>query len=156
MADGAMKLSVVIPARNEAGSIGETVESSVTELELAGIPYEILVVDDASGDGTAEVVKAIAEGTIEWEQDPDFGYEIAVSVPGFPTEDNELLQPRHRYERTGRLDEYNAIVRRLKEERTAFLKSFPGLDSRIVDAVSTRADGRAAAAGRAASRISPS
>jgi len=77
MADGAMKLSVVIPARNEAGSIGETVESSVTELELAGIPYEILVVDDASGDGTAEVVKAIAE------QNPSVHYVRSHLPPGF-------------------------------------------------------------------------
>lgn len=56
-----MKLSVLIPAHNEADSIGETVERTVTELERAAIEYEILVVDDASGDGTAEVVSTIAE-----------------------------------------------------------------------------------------------
>jgi dolichol-phosphate mannosyltransferase len=56
-----MKLSVVIPAHNEVESIGETVESCVAELERCEIPYEILVVDDASGDGTAAVVNAIAE-----------------------------------------------------------------------------------------------
>lgn len=55
-----MKLSVVIPAHDEAESIGETVETSAAELERAGIEYEILVIDDASGDGTAEVVTAIA------------------------------------------------------------------------------------------------
>jgi phosphoenolpyruvate carboxykinase (ATP) len=85
---------------------------------------------------SSAVVKAIAEGTITWERDPDFGYEIAASVPGFPKEDGDLLQPRRRYEQTGRLDEYDAIVRRLKEERAVFLRSFPGLDARIVDAVS--------------------
>jgi dolichol-phosphate mannosyltransferase len=55
-----MKLSVVIPAHNEAESIGETVESTAAELERAGIDYEILVIDDASGDGTAQVVQAAA------------------------------------------------------------------------------------------------
>jgi dolichol-phosphate mannosyltransferase len=56
-----MKLSVLIPAHNEVGSIGETVESCVVELERTEIPYEILVIDDASGDGTAAVVDAIAK-----------------------------------------------------------------------------------------------
>jgi dolichol-phosphate mannosyltransferase len=56
-----MKLSVVIPAHNEAESIGETVEQAVAELERAGIEYEILVIDDASGDGTAQVVQQAAE-----------------------------------------------------------------------------------------------
>jgi dolichol-phosphate mannosyltransferase len=77
MADGGMKLSVVIPARNEVASIGETVGSSVSELESAGIPYEILVIDDASGDGTADVVVAIAE------QNPNVRYVRSHLPPGF-------------------------------------------------------------------------
>jgi dolichol-phosphate mannosyltransferase len=56
-----MKLSVLIPANNEAESVGETVETTVEELERAGIEHEILVIDDASGDGTGDVVQAIAE-----------------------------------------------------------------------------------------------
>ncbi len=56
-----MKLSVLIPANNEAESIGETVETTVAELERAGIEHEILVIDDASSDGTDAVVQAIAE-----------------------------------------------------------------------------------------------
>jgi dolichol-phosphate mannosyltransferase len=55
-----MKLSVVIPAHNEADSIGETVTRTLAELQRAGIDHEILVIDDASGDGTADVVAAIA------------------------------------------------------------------------------------------------
>ena len=61
LADAAMKLSVVIPAHNEAESIGETVRSTVAELELAQIDHEIVVIDDASSDGTAAVVEALAE-----------------------------------------------------------------------------------------------
>lgn len=85
---------------------------------------------------SSAVVKAIAEGTITWQRDPNFGYEIASALPGIEGQDEELLQPRRRYERTGRLDEYNEIVQRLKQERVAFLEGFPGLDRRIVDAVS--------------------
>ena len=31
---------------------------------------------------SSAIVKAIAEGTIEWERDPDFGYHVASAVPG--------------------------------------------------------------------------
>ena len=60
MASGALKLSVVIPAHNEVDSIGQTVESTVGELERADIAHEIIVVDDASGDGTGELVQSLA------------------------------------------------------------------------------------------------
>ena len=55
-----MKLSVVIPAHNEAESIGDTVERTADELERSEIPYELLVIDDASSDGTSEVVASIS------------------------------------------------------------------------------------------------
>jgi dolichol-phosphate mannosyltransferase len=55
-----VKLSVVIPARDEEGSIGDTVMGLVTELERAGIDHEIVVVDDHSTDGTAAEVDALA------------------------------------------------------------------------------------------------
>ena len=54
-----MRLSVVIPARNEEGSVGATVSGVVAALGPAGIDYEVLVVDDASIDGTRAVVEAI-------------------------------------------------------------------------------------------------
>ncbi len=56
-----MKLSVLIPAQNEEGSVGSTVEGIVAVLEREGIDYEVLVVDDGSVDSTAAVVAAIAE-----------------------------------------------------------------------------------------------
>jgi len=57
-----MKLSVVIPARDEAESIGATLQDVTTTLEGHGIAYEVLVVvDHGSVDGTADLVQAIAD-----------------------------------------------------------------------------------------------
>src|SRR5919199_4882082 len=53
---------------------------------------------------SSAIVKGIAEGTIQWERDPDFHYLIASSVPGI--DEIEILQPGRLYERTGRADEY--------------------------------------------------
>jgi dolichol-phosphate mannosyltransferase len=56
-----VKLSVVMPARNEASSIEPTLRGLAAELEAAGIEHELLVIDDASTDGTADVAARIAE-----------------------------------------------------------------------------------------------
>lgn len=52
------KLSVVIPARDEAGCIASTVEHLHLELTLHGISHEIVVVDDGSRDETYAVLEA--------------------------------------------------------------------------------------------------
>jgi len=49
-------LSVVIPARDEEGSICSTVEHLNLELRLHNIPHEIVVVDDGSMDKTWELL----------------------------------------------------------------------------------------------------
>jgi phosphoenolpyruvate carboxykinase (ATP) len=85
---------------------------------------------------SSAIVKGIAEGTITWERDPDFGYDVATSVPGIDAADADVLAPRRLYERLGRADEYRAIVGRLKDERAEFLRGFGELGGEIVDAVS--------------------
>jgi phosphoenolpyruvate carboxykinase (ATP) len=83
---------------------------------------------------SSAVVKGIAEGTIEWERDPDFGYLVASSVPGI--DELEILQPRRLYDQQGRADEYRQLVERFKAERAEFLRGFPSLSDEIVAAVS--------------------
>ena len=83
---------------------------------------------------TSACVKAIAEGSITWTDDEDFGYEVASEVPSF--DDPELLQPKRMYEAQGRGEEYRELVDRLKQERTARLREFPELSEEIVAAVS--------------------
>jgi dolichol-phosphate mannosyltransferase len=51
-----VKLSVVIPAHNEAGVIGGTLSALAQTLDAESIDYEVLVIDDASTDGTPQVV----------------------------------------------------------------------------------------------------
>lgn len=53
------KLSVVIPARDEAGCIASTVEHLHLELRLQGVPHEIIVVDDGSTDATWEILEQL-------------------------------------------------------------------------------------------------
>ena len=57
-----MKLSVVIPAHDEEGSIAATVQSLVKTLEAEGIEHEILVVNDSSADQTEAILQDL-QGT---------------------------------------------------------------------------------------------
>jgi phosphoenolpyruvate carboxykinase (ATP) len=82
---------------------------------------------------TSACVRGIAEDSIEWTDDPDFRYQIAASVPGI--DDPELLQPKRLYTRQGRIDEYTALVDRLKSERVERLQEFPQLSEDIIKAV---------------------
>jgi dolichol-phosphate mannosyltransferase len=56
-----VKVSVVVPAHNEAETIGPTVSAISDALEASGRDYEALVIDDGSTDATGAVVGALAE-----------------------------------------------------------------------------------------------
>lgn len=53
------KLSVVIPAYNEAGRLPASLERIIGYLDTRIVDYELLVVDDGSSDETASVAEAI-------------------------------------------------------------------------------------------------
>jgi phosphoenolpyruvate carboxykinase (ATP) len=81
---------------------------------------------------TSACVKAIAEQTIVFDEDPDFRYQVATEVPDF--DDPELLRPVLLYEREGRVEEYREIVERLKVERVEHLQRFTELSEDIIKA----------------------
>ena len=58
---GRERLALVIPTVREAGNIRILLDRTREALEQTGSDYEIIIVDDDSCDGTAEIVNAIAE-----------------------------------------------------------------------------------------------
>ena len=56
-------MSVTVPAYNEGAGIASTVALLHARLEPFGRPYEIIVVDNASEDGTVEALQPLADGT---------------------------------------------------------------------------------------------
>ncbi|HUK91208.1 MAG TPA: phosphoenolpyruvate carboxykinase [Blastocatellia bacterium] len=84
---------------------------------------------------SSAIVKGLAEGTIEWQADDDFGYQVASRVPGISDEDAGLLQPRKLYESQGRQAEYNQIVEKLKAGRREYMQKWEGLKPEIAAAV---------------------
>ncbi len=53
-------LSLVVPARNEAGSLEATVDHVHDRLKASGIRHELVIVDDGSSDGTWEILTRLA------------------------------------------------------------------------------------------------
>lgn len=83
-----MKLSVLIPAHNEAESIPSTVAALAAALDAAQIPHELLVVEDHSTDGTVRVLDALAARMpqFRWvlnERPPGFGYAVRAGLEAF-------------------------------------------------------------------------
>lgn len=76
-----MKLSIVLPAYNEEGSIKETINTLYTKLNEENINHEILVVNDNSKDNTflilTELKKSIPTLVFHTNKGPNgFGYAI--------------------------------------------------------------------------------
>jgi dolichol-phosphate mannosyltransferase len=74
-------LSVVIPAHNEEGRIEATVRAFAGALQAASIPFEILVVNDSSTDGTEAILQRLQReiaGVRCLNNPPPNGYGFAV------------------------------------------------------------------------------
>lgn len=57
-----LTMSVVIPAHNEEENLQHTIPDVQSALQGASIPYEIIVVNDNSTDGTERVIERLMEG----------------------------------------------------------------------------------------------
>lgn len=55
-------LSVVIPCQNEEGNLRELYRQLVAALTPLGLPFEVIIIDDGSTDGTWAVVEALHAG----------------------------------------------------------------------------------------------
>lgn len=76
-----MKLSLVIPAHNEEGSIEETIQAFHTELKANKISHEILVINDNSSDKTEDILKQLGKKISELRyinNEPPNGFGFAV------------------------------------------------------------------------------
>jgi dolichol-phosphate mannosyltransferase len=83
-----VKLSVLIPAHDEADSIVDTVQAIEAGLDKAAIDYEILVVDDASTDGTGGLVRELAAANarvrcLRSPNPPGFGFAVRAGLDAF-------------------------------------------------------------------------
>src|ERR1700732_874712 len=52
-------ISIIVPAYNERGNIEPLVERAGGALAASGESYELIIVDDNSPDGTADVVRGL-------------------------------------------------------------------------------------------------
>lgn len=86
-----MKLSIVMPAYNEKRTIEEIV-SRVLAVDLPGLTREIIIVDDASSDGTADILKTMdgRDGIRVFTQSPNQGKGAAVAR-GFREATGDIL-----------------------------------------------------------------
>jgi dolichol-phosphate mannosyltransferase len=83
-----VKLSVVIPAHEEAESVEPTLREIVAALAEHAIDYEVVVVDDASRDGTAAAVARVAaeDARVRCIRNPHpngFGYAVRAGLEAF-------------------------------------------------------------------------
>jgi dolichol-phosphate mannosyltransferase len=83
-----MKLSVVVPAHNEEGSIETSVRAIYATLATNNIPHEILVINDNSKDRTEEILQSLAKEipSLVYINNPGangFGYAVRVGLENF-------------------------------------------------------------------------
>jgi dolichol-phosphate mannosyltransferase len=126
-------LSIVLPARDEEGCIASTVEHLHLELELRGVPHEIIVVDDGSSDATWRILQEEARRLNDAAQETgDRGR--GTEIRGQPSSPESLRVRERQHTADGRR---HTVLRPIKNEGAhgfgrAIVK---GLDAMTGDAV---------------------
>lgn len=86
--ENSLKLSIIIPACNEERNIAPTIKNITEKLHAEGIPFEIVVVNDNSHDGTEATVKELQKDISEIvligrKPPPGFGRAIRTGLDHF-------------------------------------------------------------------------
>ena len=69
-------VSVVIPAFNEQKTVGHVIEETTSVMDSLGVPYEIIVVNDGSTDGTGQVAARYKATVLTNETNMGKGYAV--------------------------------------------------------------------------------
>ncbi len=70
--EGDVSVSVVLPCLDEAGSVGQCVKEALGAMSGAGLEGEVVVVDNGSTDGSAEIARAAGARVLS-EERPGYG-----------------------------------------------------------------------------------
>jgi glycosyltransferase involved in cell wall biosynthesis len=73
-------LSVVIPAFNERDGVGDVIRELSSVLDEAGVPFEIVVVDDGSTDGTADAAEAAGATVLRHTSNRGYGASLKTGI----------------------------------------------------------------------------
>ena len=124
----------------QAAEALEALASTCTEAYLlkrgrVGGPAEAAGSREITPEQVQAVLDAIASGSVDWEQDPDFGYLVAVEVPGLEHADLGLTLPRILYRRADRAYEHAAQVAEVRARRRRALEAMPRTPSEVVEAL---------------------
>ena len=108
----------------------KSVLEGIEQGRINGSDIDLIEVEVTNGkklrvQDSAAVIREITRGRVKWEKDEYWGYEVPVEVPGMEI---EKFKPERYYTEA----EVKILNDELKEERTAWLESFPDLDPAIV------------------------
>jgi glycosyltransferase involved in cell wall biosynthesis len=109
-------VSIIIPAYNEQEGIGDVLDGIIETMEKSGIGHEVIVVDDGSTDGTAEIAQRKGVKVIQHALNKGYGaalktgirhakYDVIVTTDADGTYPGEEI-PRL----VNHIDEYDMVV----------------------------------------------
>jgi len=73
-------VSIIVPAFNEVGIIGQVLDTIIHQMSANGVQYELIVVDDGSTDGTAEAVEAKGVRTVRHDYNRGYGSALKTGI----------------------------------------------------------------------------